>query len=134
MLFLLVSSIGIMILGYLLKYFILYKVFGKLEADVMGFANIYLLIVFLSIPAIAIYNGAAALFRAMGNSKVTMKISILMNSVNFIGNAILIYGLKMGVVGAAIPTVFSRYLAAIIAFYLIKKSRFTNSYIRKNVF
>ena len=84
MLFLLVSSIGIMILGYLLKYFILYKVFGKLEADVMGFANIYLLIVFLSIPAIAIYNGAAALFRAMGNSKVTMKISILMNSVNFI--------------------------------------------------
>ena len=120
MLFLLVSSIGIMILGYLLKYFILYKVFGKLEADVMGFANIYLLIVFLSIPAIAIYNGAAALFRAMGNSKVTMKISILMNSVNFIGNAILIYGLKMGVVGAAIPTVFSRYLAAVIAFYLIK--------------
>lgn len=120
MLFLLVSSIGIMILGYLLKYFILYKVFGKLEADVMGFANIYLLIVFLSIPAIAIYNGAAALFRTMGNSKVTMKISILMNSVNFIGNAILIYGLKMGVVGAAIPTVFSRYLAAIIAFYLIR--------------
>ncbi len=60
------------------------------------------------------------MFRAMGNSKVTMKISILMNSVNFIGNAILIYGLKMGVVGAAIPTVFSRYLAAIIAFYLIR--------------
>ena len=101
MLFLLVSSIGVMILGYLLKYFILHKVFGTLEADVMGFANIYLLIVFLSIPAIAIYNGAAALFRAMGNS-------------------ILIYGLKMGVVGAAIPTVFSRYLAAVIAFYLIK--------------
>ena len=114
MLFLLVSSIGVMILGYLLKYFILHKVFGTLEADVMGFANIYLLIVFLSIPAIAIYNGAAALFRAMGNSKITMKISILMNSVNFVGNAILIYGLKMGVVGAAIPTVFSRYLAAVI--------------------
>ena len=90
MLFLLVSSIGVMVLGYLLKYFILHKVFGTLEADVMGFANIYLLIVFLSIPAIAIYNGAAALFRAMGNSKVTMKISILMNSVNFVGNAILI--------------------------------------------
>lgn len=120
MLFLLISSIGVMILGYALKYFILHKVFGALDADVMGFANIYLLIVFLSIPAIAIYNGAAALFRAMGNSKITMKISILMNSVNFIGNAILIYGLKMGVMGAAIPTVFSRYLAAVIVFYLIR--------------
>ena len=119
MLFLLVSSIGVMILGYLLKYFILHKVFGTLEADVMGFANIYLLIVFLSIPAIAIYNGAAALFRAMGNSKVTMKISILMNSVNFVGNAILIYGLKMGVVGAAIPTVFSTLLGVVLNSFAI---------------
>ena len=119
-LFLMASSIGVMILGYLCKNFILYIVFGSIEQDVMNYSNTYLMIVFLSIPAIAIYNGAAALFRAMGNSKVTMKISILMNSVNFIGNAILIYGLKMGVVGAAIPTVFSRYLAAIIAFYLIR--------------
>lgn len=120
MLFLIVSSITVMIIGYLLKNFILYKVFGTLEADVMYHANIYLLIVFLSIPGIAIYNGAAALFRAMGNSKITMKISILMNSVNFVGNALLIYGLKLGVMGAAIPTVFSRYLAAIIVFYLIR--------------
>ncbi|WP_455543268.1 MATE family efflux transporter [Intestinibacter sp.] len=120
MLFLMVSSVGIMILGYILKNFILYKVFGTLENDVMNYATTYLLIVFLSIPGIAIYNGAAALFRAMGNSKVTMKISILMNSVNFVGNALLIYGLKWGVVGAAVPTVLSRYLAAIIAFYLIR--------------
>lgn len=120
MLFLIVSSIAVMIVGYILKNFILYKVFGTLESDVMHHATIYLLIVFLSIPGIAVYNGAAALFRAMGNSKVTMKISILMNSVNFVGNALLIYGLKLGVMGAAIPTVFSRYLAAVIAFYLIR--------------
>ncbi len=118
--FLLISSVAIMILGYILKNFILYKVFGQLEPIVVNHANIYLLIVFLSIPGIAVYNGAAALFRAMGNSKITMKISLLMNGVNFLGNAIMIYGLKMGVMGAAIPTVVSRYLAAIIAIYIIR--------------
>ncbi len=119
-LFLIVSSIGVMVLCYLSKYFILHVVFGKIEPDVMSYSNTYLMIVFSSIPFIAVYNGGAALFRAMGNSKITMKISIMMNLVNLIGNAILIYGFKMGVAGAAIPTVISRILAALVIIYLIK--------------
>ena len=119
-LFLTVSSIVVMILCYLSKYFILHVVFGKIEADVMSYANTYLMIIFTSIPFIAVYNGGAALFRAMGNSKITMKISIMMNLVNLTGNAILIYGFKMGVAGAAIPTVFSRMLAALVICHLIK--------------
>ena len=119
-LFLTVSSIVVMILCYLSKYFILHVVFGKIEADVMSYANTYIMIIFTSIPFIAIYNGGAALFRAMGNSKITMKISIMMNLVNLTGNAILIYGFKMGVAGSAIATVFSRMLAALVICYLIK--------------
>ena len=121
-LFITVSSIVVMAVCYILKYFILHKVFGHLEPDVMSNASTYLMIVFLSIPFIGIYNGAAALFRAMGNSKITMKISILMNTVNFVGNALLIYGLKIGIAGAAIPTTLSRVLAAVIAVYLIRNS------------
>ena len=49
-----------------------------------------------------------------------MKISIMMNLVNLTGNAILIYGFKMGVAGSAIATVFSRMLAALVICYLIK--------------
>ncbi len=119
-LFLTVSSIVVMIFCYLSKYFILHVVFGKIEADVMSHAKTYLMIIFTSIPFIAVYNGGAALFRAMGNSKITMKISIMMNLVNLTGNAILIYGFKMGVSGAAIPTVFSRMLAALVICHLIK--------------
>lgn len=121
-LFITVSSIVVMAVCYGLKYFILHKVFGHLEPDVMSNANTYLMIVFSSIPFIGIYNGAAALFRAMGNSKITMKISIFMNTVNFVGNALLIYGLKIGIAGAAIPTTLSRVLAAVIAVYLIRNS------------
>ena len=44
--------------------------------------DIYLLIVAASIPFMALYNGGAAIFRTMGNSKVTMQISIIMNVIN----------------------------------------------------
>ena len=58
---------------------ILTKVFGKITPDVMSAAKIYLLITALSIPFIAVYNAGAALFRAMGNSKITMIVTIIMN-------------------------------------------------------
>lgn len=119
-LFLFLSSITTMVIGYLCKYFILNIVFGNIEQDVMNYSNTYLNIVFMSIPFIAIYNGGAALFRTMGNSKITMKISIMMNLINLIGNYFLIYVFKMGIAGAAIPTVFSRAVAAIVIFILIK--------------
>lgn len=113
-------SVAVMIIMYGLKSFILNKVFGNIAPDVKSYANTYLLIVFASIPFIALYNSGAALFRAMGNSKVTMKISIIMNLINVTGNAILIYGFKMGVAGAAIPTLISRMVAAITIIHLLR--------------
>lgn len=113
-------SLGIMVLIYLIRPFILNVVFGHLEPDVYGHANTYLLIVSASIPFIALYNAGAALFRSMGNSRISMLVSVLMNAVNIIGNAILIYGVKMGVAGAAIPTLVSRVIAAAVILVLLR--------------
>lgn len=99
--------------------FILTKVFGNIEQEVMKNARIYLLITSISIVPLAIYNAGAALFRSMGNSKVTMVVSAIMNVINITGNAIMIFGLHMGVAGAAIPTVVSRITAAVIIFCLL---------------
>ena len=98
---------------------ILRAIFGQVEADVMNSATTYLIITGLSICPLALYNGCAALFRAMGDSKTTMYISLLMNLMNLIGNAVLIFGFGMGVAGAAISTTFSRAVAACIIFYLL---------------
>ena len=122
-LFTTVFAVLIMILLYASKDLILTKVFGKIEADVMEHANIYLLIVAASIPFIALYNCGAALFRTMGNSKVSMMTSLLMNGLNVVGNAILIYGLNMGVVGAAIPTLISRIVAAAVIMMLVRSPK-----------
>ena len=101
---------------------ILGAIFGQVEAEVMSSATTYLIITGLSICPLALYNGCAALFRAMGDSKTTMYISLLMNLMNLIGNAILIFGCNMGVAGAAISTTVSRTTAGGIIFYLLFRS------------
>lgn len=118
-LFISVLSIAVMGLVYLLRGFILHQVFGKITAEVMAHSSTYLDIVSLSIPFIALYNGGAALFRTMGNSRVSMYTSLLMNGINITGNAIMIYGLHMGVAGAAIPTLVSRIVAAVVMIVLL---------------
>lgn len=113
------SAVAIMILFYFRKDIILNQVFGHITAEVKGHADIYLLIVTASIPFIALYNGGAAIFRAMGNSQVSMRVSLLMNAINVTGNAILVFGLRIGTAGVAIPTLISRMVAAIVITVLL---------------
>ena len=115
------ASILIMALFYLGKGFVLGVVFGQVEPDVAAYANTYYLIVEASIPFLALYSAGAALFRVMGNSKISMWVSLLMNLINVIGNAILIFGCHMGVEGVAIPTLVSRLVAAVAMIVLLRR-------------
>lgn len=117
--FITICAIVITAIVYAGKYFILHGIFGKIEPDVMYNANVYLLIVTASIPFMALYNGGAAIFRAMGDSKISMQVSIVMNVINIGGNAILIYGFHRGAEGVAIPTLVSRIVAAVIIIALL---------------
>ena len=69
----------------------------------------------------AVYNAGAALFRAMGNSKVSMFNSLLVNIVNISVNALLIYGFQMGALGAGIGTLVSRIVAAVVILVLLQR-------------
>lgn len=97
--------------------------FGSVEDDVMAAGVLYLQITALSFPFIALYNAGAAVFRSIGNSKVSMKVSILMNFLNVGGNALCIYGLHWGVAGVAIPTLVSRAVAAAVILWLTANPR-----------
>ncbi len=88
--------------------------FGSIDRQVMAAGLIYLRITALSFPFIALYNAGAAIFRSTGNSQISMKVSLLMNLINVVGNAVCIYGLGMGVAGVAIPTLISRMVAAVV--------------------
>lgn len=118
-LFLLYSSVAMTVLLLGAHRVILRAVFGRVEEAVMTSAVTYLIITGLSICPLALYNGCAALFRAMGDSRTTMYISLLMNLINLVGNAILIFVFQMGVAGAAIATLIARTMAALLIFRLL---------------
>lgn len=84
---------------------------------------IYFLITASSYPFIALFNAGGAFYRAGGNSKFPMKISIISNVLNIIGNAVLIFGCNMGVAGAAISTLVSRAFCAIVVLYFLRKPK-----------
>lgn len=119
----LVLSVILMSISLIFGENILLLLFGKVDADVMTFSKTYLFYTAISFPFMAVYNACAALFRSMGNSKVSMEISIVMNAINITFNAILIFVAGWGVAGAAIATLLSRIFAAIAMYILLHNKK-----------
>ncbi len=118
-----VTAVSMLLMGFALIFreHILSLIFGNIEPDVMDSALVYFLSTALSYPFIAIYNAGAALFRALGNSKISMFNSLIMNVVNITVNAILIYGFHMGALGAGIGTLSSRMVASVVILILLQQ-------------
>lgn len=114
-----ILSVILMLFVIILRQFLIGILFGQIEADVWQNADKYLFIVALSIPFLAIYNAGAAIFRTTNNASLPMKILLVCDILNVVGNAICIYYLGWDVRGVAIPTVISRALAAILILYFI---------------
>ena len=129
-----ISTITVGVVCMLLSRLILRIVFGSIDEDVMRFAQQYFLISAVSYPFIGLYNGGAALFRAQGNSRISMLASLVMNVINIAGNAIGIFVLKAGVAGVAVPTLLSRAVAGIVMTALAFNAKHEVYLKAKNVF
>lgn len=117
---LLISTV-ITTLGIITRQPLLSFVFGKVEDEVMSNSIIYFTITIVSYPFLALFNAGAAFYRAGGNSKFPMKVSVISNVLNILGNAIFIFGLHMGVAGAALSTLISRIFCTVVVFYFLRK-------------
>ena len=113
---------------FVIRNWLLSTVFGTIEAQVMAYAQTYFTITLFSIPFIALYNVGAALFRTMADSRTPMLISFLMNAINIGGNALCIYGLHWEIEGAAVPTLLSRAVAAVVVLSLLFFKKYTLSF------
>lgn len=97
-----------------LRKVIMGAIFGAVDKEIMDNALSYFVWILLSFPLLGVYNCCAALCRSMGNSKISLEVSLVMNLSNIGGNALLIYVAKLGVAGAGISTLFSRAIAAVV--------------------
>ncbi len=123
MLFMIFVSLGLCAILYGARPWILGGLFGDVGPDILRHSNRYYLVIEASIPFIAIYSTAAALLRIMGNTSVSMRTSLLMNILNFAGDAGLIFGIHMGVEGAALSTLISRAAGASLLLALMFRPR-----------
>ena len=98
-------------------------IFGQVEEDVMTNSQIYFLYTLLSFPFIGLYDAGASIMRAQNDSRHPMIISVISNCMNIAGNAFLIFGLHMGVAGAAISTLVSRIFCAVVVIWELRNSK-----------
>lgn len=110
----LLVSLAIMAICLIFRKPLLLTLFGNVEDEVMAASQAYFLMSALSYPVMAIYNAYCALLRCIGNPRATMFSSLIMNIVNLVGNAVTIYLLGWGVVGAGLATLISRSVGAYI--------------------
>lgn len=103
--------------------------FGSIEQGVMENAVVYFGVSAISYPFLAVYNSGAALFRAMGNSKISLKISLFMNLINIGGNALFIFGFRMGVLGAALGSLIARAAAAVVICMMLRDKKFSVHFV-----
>ena len=116
-------STWIALVCVLLRQWILKLFFGAVEPDVMDAALTYFFVTACSFPFLGIYNSAAAQFRAMSRTNVTMYVSLMMNTINIVGDFIGVRLLHAGVMGVAVPTLIARAAAAVVMAALAFGSR-----------
>jgi len=83
-------------------------IYGSVEEDVFNHCKTYYFFTLIGYPLVALGTSSAALLRAMAKSKQALVVAAAANIFNVIGNAVLIFGFDMGVMGAAISTTLCR--------------------------
>ena len=113
---LLICVIGIGISGFLPAWL------GSEEA-IRRDASGYFFVFACSLPVIAVNRLAASMLQCSGNMKVPGILNSLMCGWDVVLNMVFIYGLKLGVVGAAIGTALAEVITAgCMLYYLMRKT------------
>ena len=104
---------------------LLQVIFGTVEADVMDAAVRYFFVTIFTYPFIALFGAASAIFRASGNTRLPMYISVSCNLLNIAGNALFLFVFKLGAAGAALSTLIADALAAVVLLFFLIRSHST---------
>ena len=94
----------------------------KTPADVMPDSVTYLRIYFAGIIFVFIYNVGSAILRAVGDSTRPLYFLIVCCFINIFLDILLVVGFGMGVAGAAIATVISQIVSAVLIVWALMRS------------
>ena len=115
-----VMSVAVAIVTSLLCGFILRSM--RKPENIFEGAYLYLLITFIGVPCTFFYNLLSSIIRALGDSKTPFWFLLFSTILNIVLDMFCILTLGWGVAGAAIATVFSQGLSALLCYiYMYRK-------------
>jgi putative MATE family efflux protein len=95
----------------------------RTDGELLEVATLYLRLVALGIPFMAVMQVTGAIMRGAGNTKVPMQVASTINIINVILSYVLIFGRfgfpAMGIVGAAWAQVIAQGCGALLAMYIM---------------
>lgn len=115
----LVSSIILTILSYILTRPLLYLL--STPPDIIDLAEKYFKVIVYGIIAIMYYNTFSSILRSVGDSTTPLYFLLLSSALNIIGDYLFVVVFKTGVEGAAIATILSQFICAILSGLYVKK-------------
>ena len=83
------------------------------KSDLFDAALLYVRIIFLGVPALAVFNFGAAAIRSLGDSRTPLIILAISGLINVLLNLVFVIGAGMSVAGVALATVISQLISAI---------------------
>lgn len=89
--------------------------------NIFNYAYIYIVIIFAGIPFTILYNVAAAITRALGDSKSPVFFLAISSVINIVLDYIFIVWVGMNIEGAAIATLISQAVSGIICVLYMRK-------------
>ncbi len=113
-----VISFIIMVISLVFNNQILNLVYKDVEKDVMDNAIVYFYLTTLSYPFLALHSACSSVFRSMGNTKVPLYVSILLNIINVCGNYMFIVLLNWNAAGVGMSTLIARIVGSAILLVL----------------
>jgi len=97
------------------------------QPDALEAGRYYFKIVMVGFIFQSLNMSISAALRGIGDTKTPMRINLMCNFLNVIGNALLIYGLlifpELGVTGAGISTALSQVIACILLFIYVARGK-----------
>lgn len=93
----------------------------RVPAALTSLVKVYLAVVLTGLPATYIYNLCSALLRSAGHTAVVLIVLLVCVIVNTGLDIFMVYTLRLGIFGAALATVVSQIMSAVLCFLAIKR-------------
>jgi len=102
---------------------ILSSLYPQIKQDVLDKSVNYLIGFCISVPVFSIFNGIFSVLRGVGETKVCLHLTIIINLIHLVASIVFINFLNLGIMGTAISYNVARFIGAGIALYVIFSPR-----------